>query len=91
MMDTGQYSITNECIMLNKRFQCMLFINNVNEMIFYFDYLFSYHIKLAEVCDYILYLGYVNLSPNIMVIFNSPMTLIHIPCSPGKPCVDIIS
>ena len=75
MMDTGRFVITNECVMLNKGFQCMLFINNINVMIFYVDYLFSYHIKLDEVCDYVLYLGFINLLLSIMVSFNSPMTL----------------
>ena len=64
----------------------MLFINNVNVMIFYFDYFFSYHIKLSEVCNYVLYLGYVNLLLNIMVAFNSPLTLFPIPRGPGRWC-----
>ena len=78
MMDTGRFVTTNECVILNKVFQCMLFINNINVIIFYPDFFFSYHIKLDKVCDYELYLGYVNLLLNIMVSFNLPMTLIRI-------------
>ena len=88
MIDPDRYSITNEWDMLNKGFQWMLFINNVNVMIFYFDYFFSYHIKLSEVCNYVLYLGYVNLLLNIMVTFNSPLTLFPIPRGPGRTCMD---
>ena len=37
-------------------------------------------------CDYLLYIGYVNLLLNIMVIFNSPLTLFQNPHGPGRAC-----
>ena len=77
-MVAGRFVITTEEIMLNKGVQCMLFTNNVNVMMSYFGYLFSYHIKLNEACNFVMYLGYVNLFLHIMVFFISPMTLIHI-------------
>ena len=80
-MDPGGHAITIEMIMLNIGFQCMLFINNVNMIMLYFDYLFLYYIKLDEVCDFVMYKICVNLFPNIMVLFISPMTLIHIACA----------
>ena len=51
----------------------MLFTNNVNVIMYYFGYLFSNHIKLDEVCGFVMYLGYVSLLLNTMVFFISPI------------------
>jgi hypothetical protein len=85
MIDPGRLAVTIGMVMLNKGFLCMIFINNVNVIIFHFDYLFRNYINLVKVCDYVLYLGYVNFLLNIMVIFNSPLTLNHIPNGLGRP------
>ena len=54
MIEPGRLAITIGMVMLNEGFLCMIFINNVNMIVFHLDYLFRYYINPDEVCDFLL-------------------------------------